>query len=166
VAVDRHLPRFDDDLAEQDDEEQPEALGEVVGLERVRRVSGASAARSRSRRRRCMASRSSSSIALDSRTIAIAHRTSRNGPGTAADTANSTADATHARVIRRCSMPARSPPAAYPAASTSRMTARLSAKTVASPVDAGAIATAATPTGTLPARNSSRCAGTSSPWRL
>jgi hypothetical protein len=96
VPVDRRLPRFDDDLAEQDDQEQPEALGEVVGLERVRRVLRARAAKSRSRRRRCMASRSSSSIALDPTTIAIAHRIARNGPGSAADTAKSAADATHA----------------------------------------------------------------------
>jgi hypothetical protein len=44
--------------------------------------------------------------------------------------------------------------------------ARLSAKTVTSPVDAGSIATAATPAGTLPARNSSRCGAASSPKRL
>jgi hypothetical protein len=39
------------------------------------------------------------------------------------------------------------------------MTASLSASTVASPVDAGPIATAATPAGTLPARNRSRWGG-------
>ena len=59
------------------------------------------------------------------------------------------------------------PPAtAVAPASTSRVTARLSAKTVLSPVEAGSIATAATPAGTLPARNSTRSASESAPWRL
>ena len=35
VAVHRRLPRLDDDLAEQDDEEEAEALGEVVRVERL-----------------------------------------------------------------------------------------------------------------------------------
>jgi hypothetical protein len=34
----RALPGLDDDLAEQDDQEQPEALGEVVRVERFARV--------------------------------------------------------------------------------------------------------------------------------
>ena len=51
-------------------------------------------------------------------------------------------------------------------ARTIRAAARLSAKAVLSPIDAGAIATAATPTGTLPARNSNRSRGTSAPSRL
>jgi hypothetical protein len=59
-----------------------------------------------------------------------------------------------------------SPATTYVAASTTRITARLTAKTSISPVDAGSIATAATPAGTLAARNTSRCAGRSAPWRL
>jgi hypothetical protein len=46
------------------------------------------------------------------------------------------------------------------------VTARLAANTALSPVDAGSTATAATPTGTLAARNSSRWAGSSAPARL
>ena len=46
--------------------------------------------------------------------------------------------------------------AAWAAASTRRVAARLSANTVLSPAAAGSMATAATPAGTLPARNSSR----------
>jgi hypothetical protein len=40
VAVDRALPGRDDHLAEQDDQEQPEALGEVVCVQRLGRVGG------------------------------------------------------------------------------------------------------------------------------
>jgi len=40
VAVDRRLPGLDDDLAEQDDQEQAEPLGEVVGVDRLVRVGG------------------------------------------------------------------------------------------------------------------------------
>ena len=38
MAVDRRLPRLDHHLAEQDDQEQPEALGEVVRVQRLGRV--------------------------------------------------------------------------------------------------------------------------------
>jgi hypothetical protein len=69
-------------------------------------------------------------------------------------------------VIRSCRSFERSPATALAAASTSRVTARLIANTVLSPVDAGSIATAATPAGTLAARNSSRWSGASAPWRL
>jgi hypothetical protein len=96
----------------------------------------------------------------------IAHRTYRNGPGTQMETRNNPAESTHARVIRSRSTSARPPCTAYAPASTSRTTARLSTKTVTSPVDAGPTATAATPAGTLPARNRSRSAGVSAPRRL
>jgi hypothetical protein len=69
-------------------------------------------------------------------------------------------------VIRRRSAPAPSPVTTSAAASTSRVVARLSANTVLSPVAAPSIATAATPAGMLPARNSSRGASSSTPWRL
>ena len=56
--------------------------------------------------------------------------------------------------------------AACAAASTSRVAARLSANAVLSPAAAGSMATAATPAGTLPARNSSRGTRVSALWRL
>ena len=40
VAVDRRLAGLDDHLAEQDDQEQAEALGEVVRIDRLGRVGG------------------------------------------------------------------------------------------------------------------------------
>ena len=96
----------------------------------------------------------------------IAHRTYRNGPGTQIEMRNNAAETTHARVIRRPQHVRAAAGRAYAPASTSRTTARLSAKTVMSPADAGSIATAATPAGTLPARNRSRSAGVSAPRRL
>ena len=75
VPVDRGLPRLDHDLAEQDDHEQPEALREVmrierlVGVDRPQGVQVARAPRSRD------AVRSSCSSALDSPPMAIAHST-------------------------------------------------------------------------------------------
>jgi hypothetical protein len=51
-------------------------------------------------------------------------------------------------------------------ARTTRVAASASAKAVLSPVEAGSIATAATPAGTLPARINSRSACESAPWRL
>ena len=104
-------------------------------------------------------------MAWDSTAIAIAHSTYRNGSGVTAEIANSAAETMHARVIR-CVSGSGARPVLCAVANSSRITARLSAKTVLSPTDAGSIATAATPTGTLPARNSSRCAGLSVPWRL
>jgi hypothetical protein len=89
-----------------------------------------------------------------------------NGSGTHAETRNSSADVSSARVIRSWSSCVRPPACPFASASTSRVTARLIANTVTSPVEAGSTATAATPAGTLPARNSSRCSGASAPWRL
>jgi hypothetical protein len=73
MAVRRGLARLDHHLAEQDDQEQAEALGEVVRVERLEASSGRSADRSWSRRSRRAAVRSSASIALDSTPIATAH---------------------------------------------------------------------------------------------
>ena len=89
-----------------------------------------------------------------------------NGSGTHAETRNSAADVSSARVIRSCRSSVPPPAAPFATASTTRVTARLIANTVTSPVDAGSIATAATPAGTLPARKSRRCSGSSAPWRL
>ncbi len=120
---------------------------------------GANAARSCSRRARCAAWRSSASIAPDSTLIAIAHSRYTNGSGVTIEIANSAADVRHARVIRARSRSVSPPPApACAAARMTRTTARLAANTVLSPTAAGSIATAATPTGTLPARNSTRSA--------
>ena len=72
VPVDRGLPGLDDHLAEQDDQEQPEALGEVVGVERLGRVArlqrGPVVVAPRLLRR----ATSSSSVAPDSIPMAIA----------------------------------------------------------------------------------------------
>ena len=98
--------------------------------------------------------------------IPITHRTYGNGSGTHAETRNSTADVSSARVMRSCSSWVPPPAAPFATASTTRVTARLMANTVTSPFDAGSIATAATPAGTLPARKKRRCSGWSAPCRL
>ena len=56
-------------------------------------------------------------------------------------------------------------PAPWRAASTSRVTARLR-RTRRVAADAGAIATAATPAGTLAGQEQQPLAGSSAPWRL
>jgi hypothetical protein len=166
VAIDRGLARLDHHLAEQDDQEQAEALGEVVRVERLRGVLGP-------QRRQVMVT----AQPVGRRAVLGEHRArleaDRDRPQRVAQRLG------HGRREREQGRRAQPGPrdalaqqvAPLPgdgmrAGQTRRATARLSANTVLSPVDAGPIATAATPIGTLAARKSSRWTGSSAPRRL
>ena len=165
-AGDGRLARLDEDLAEQDDEEQAEALGEVVGVERLLRVGR------RERGQVAVAARAPHRLAvlgqhrarLDARSPRPEQVPERLGHGDRDGEQRRRRQ--HARAIRRAGCRCRPRPPRSANARMSRMTARLAANTATSPFETGSMATAATPAGMLARRKRKRWAGSSAPWRL
>ena len=163
VGLDRPLAGLDDHLAEQDDQEQAEPLGEVMRVQRLRRVG-------RGERLEVVVAPGLA------RGVAVLgqHRPRLQAD---ADRPQHVAERLRhpdrdqeqprrgqaARVIRPRSRSVPPPATAVATASTTRVTARASAKTVLSPVEAGSIATAATPPGRC--RPGSAAAAGASPRR-
>ena len=166
VAVDRRLARLDHHLAQQDDQEQPEALGEVVRVERLLRILR------RERLEVVLAPRAPRRplVLVQQRTRLERDRGRPQHVPERLGHPDRDDEQQRRDPIRDGDPPAQQlvPAAVHPLAPARirRAMARLTANTPTSPVEAGSIATAATPVGTLPARNSSRCGAASTPKRL